>query len=116
MFPPVTIDGRRYMDGGVHSCTCADVALEVNPELVVVIAPVTTGTAQFGPLADRCLEEEVAACRAAGAEVVTVLPEDAERAAFGPDLMSPTAAKAAREVGEARGRVLAAGALAGWKR
>jgi NTE family protein len=114
MFPPITIGTERYVDGGVWSGTNADAVIESSPELVVVIAPITEGTASFGALADRSLQAEAAACEAAGANVVVVVPGAAEKAAFGPDLMSPAAAADAAAAGLARGHELAAGELAAW--
>lgn len=114
MFPPITIGAERYVDGGVWSGTNADAALEIAPELVVVIAPITEGTASFGALADRSLLAEVAACESAGANVVVVVPGVAEKAAFGPDLMSPAAATEAAAAGLSRGHELAKAALAVW--
>ncbi len=114
MFPPVTIDGRRYMDGGVRSGTSADVLLEDAPRLVLALAPICEGTASFGALAERQLDAELAALAAleqAGAVSVKVVPEAREKVAFGDNLMDPQAAEAAREAGCARGRELA-GAIA----
>lgn len=114
MFPPVELAGRLHIDGGVWSGTHADAAAAIAPDRVVVIAPITEGTAAFGPLADRALAAEVRVCEQAGARVVVVRPEAAEKAAFGPDLMSPAAAEKAAEAGIVRARGLAEGALAGW--
>ena len=40
VLPPMTVAGRRYVDGGVHSVTNADPA---GCDRVVVLAPVTSG-------------------------------------------------------------------------
>ena len=48
-----TILGNRYVDGGVYSGTSADAVIDLSPDLVVVIAPITAGTASFGALADQ---------------------------------------------------------------
>jgi NTE family protein len=40
-FEPVEIDGHRYVDGGAHSTTNADVVGDVRPDLVVVSAPMS---------------------------------------------------------------------------
>jgi NTE family protein len=114
MFPPITLDGRRYVDGGVRSGTNADAVLDIEPDLVLVVAPVCRRTAVFGALAERCLDEECRQLRAAGARVVVVLPEEEEIGAFGPNLMDPSRATAAREVGRARGRALARGSVGPW--
>lgn len=114
MFPPITVAGRRYVDGGVRSGTSADAALDLAPDLVLVVAPVCRRTAVFGALAERCLQEERRQLAAVGAQVVVVLPEDDEVAAFGPNLMDPARAGAARAAGVARGRALADGSARPW--
>ena len=40
-FEPVEIDGHRYVDGGVHSTTNADVVGDSRPDLVIVSAPMS---------------------------------------------------------------------------
>jgi NTE family protein len=115
MFPPVPIGGRRYMDGGVRSGTNADVALECEPEVALVIAPICTATAVFGALAERSMKEEIAALEAAGARVCGVIPGPDEVEAFGPNLMDPARTEAARAAGRARGRALADGEASIWR-
>jgi NTE family protein len=115
MFPPITIRGRRYMDGGVRSGTSADLLLPDEPDVVLVIAPIARGSTAIGALAERCLDAEIAALEAAGAQVVKVLPDAADRAAFGPNLMDPAQADSARQAGVARGRALAEGLASLWK-
>jgi NTE family protein len=114
MFPPIEIDGAHYMDGGVRSGTSADVALEFEPESVVIVAPIIEKTTVIGALAERCLADEVAALERAGAEVSVILPEDAEVEAFGGNLMDPTHADAAGEAGHARGLELGKGGRIAW--
>jgi len=115
MFPPVPIGGRRFMDGGVRSGTNADVVIDVEPDVALVIAPICSRTAVFGPLAERCMDDEIAQLRAAGTRVCRVVPEDAEIEAFGPNLMDPARTEAARAAGHARGVELAAGEAAIWR-
>ncbi len=114
LFPPVELAGRPHVDGGVWSGTHADAAAAIAPGIVVVIAPITEGTAAFGALADRALAEEVRVCEKAGAKVIVVQPLAAEQEAFGPDLMSGAAAPNAAAAGVDRARALAANELAEW--
>ena len=46
VYPPVTIDGRRYVDGGMRSAANADLAQGY--DRVVVLAPIPRGV---GPMA-----------------------------------------------------------------
>lgn len=115
MFPPITIMGRRYMDGGVRSGTSADVLLGDEPEVVLVIAPLARGTSSIGALAERCLDNEIAALRAAGARVVKVVPDAADLEAFGANLMDPSRAASAADAGTTRGRALAESLADVWR-
>jgi NTE family protein len=67
VFPPVTVGGRRYIDGGVRSGTCADLA--AGYDLVVVVALTQPGGAWSARQA-----AEVAGLRAGGSRVVEILP------------------------------------------
>jgi NTE family protein len=41
VYPPVTIDGKRYMDGGTRTTTNADLVSEYDE--IIVIAPIPDG-------------------------------------------------------------------------
>ena len=97
IYPPVTLKGRRYIDGGMRSATNADMA--VGYDLTLVIA-IRTGAAA-GPLSERIaarFNDEVETLKAAGSTVVTITPDEASIASFGPNLMDfrrrPDAARA----------------------
>lgn len=107
MFPVIHAGGKRLIDGGVHSGTSADVLLVDEPGLAVVIAPIVTGTAAFGELASRCIDTEVATLKAAGWQVLRVLPSPPEKEIFGPNLMDPEKAEGALAAGLTRGGVVA---------
>ena len=86
VFPPITINGRRYMDGGMRSMTNADLARGYDHVLVLAMlaGPPDSALAQryLAPL-----EREVAALRADGADVVVVTPDKQCLDAFGPNLL-----------------------------
>ena len=88
IFPPITIGGRRYMDGGVISGTNAGL-VEGHDQVVIVsvISRVVPGAEEFlrGPL-----DLEINALRAAGAEVELIEFDDASQAAAGGNLMAFT--------------------------
>jgi NTE family protein len=54
IFPPVTIDGRRYMDGGMRSIANADLAVGCDPVLILV--PVREGGPGIGSVSQSELE------------------------------------------------------------
>lgn len=79
VWPPVTVDGRRYMDGGVRSGANADLA--AGYEQIVVVAPLPRG---MGASAFA----EVAKLRES-ARVELVVPDDAARKSFGRNVLDP---------------------------
>jgi NTE family protein len=89
IFPPITIGGSRYYDGGIRSASNADLA--AGAETVVLISLIAGDTASSDPRAEiarRRVEGEISALREAGARAVEVLgPNAAAREAFGPNLM-----------------------------
>jgi NTE family protein len=82
VFPPVALQGRRYMDGGTRSLTNADLA--AGHDLVVVVAVQPPGAPDWMA---RVLAEEVESLQSAGATVVAITPDEGAAAAFGPNLM-----------------------------
>ncbi len=101
VWPPVTIDGRRYVDGGVRSNENADYAAGASQ--VLVIAPM--GTAQLLP-SEKPLTQAVEELRAGGAKVAVVEPDEASRAAIGVNPLDPSTRRPAAEAGRAQGRGL----------
>lgn len=99
VWPPVTIDGRRYMDGGVRSA--ANVDLAAGYDRVVVIAPIVRG---FGPMPG--VETQLEPLRALS-KVCLVTPTKAALAAFGRNLLDP-----AKRATAARAGLAQAGAVA----
>jgi NTE family protein len=92
VYPPITIAGRRYMDGGIRSGTNADLAQ--GSDRIVVIAPLGRASI-FGA----ALIAEVEALRARGARVAVVEPDTDALEAFGPNPLDPARRSAAAEAG-----------------
>jgi NTE family protein len=96
VWPPVTIGGRRYVDGGVWSPLNAFLAEGF--ERVLVVAPLAL---ELTPGVD----EELAGLRAGGAEVLLVESDEQARADMGVNpldpAMRPVAVAAGRRQGEA---------------
>ncbi|MFG2294240.1 patatin-like phospholipase family protein [Streptomyces sp. NPDC048603] len=109
VWPPVTIGGRRYIDGGIRSSANADLA--AGYRRVIVIAPVALGS-RLVPSP----RTQAAALREAGADVVVIHPSREARKAFGRNVLDPArrapAARAGQEQAAAHAaeveRVLAA--------
>jgi NTE family protein len=102
IWPPVTIDGVRYVDGGVYSVN--NLALAAGYERVLLIAPMD----------DPGLQEEIAAVAEKGGRVEVIGPDEASRQAFGADPLDPSTRTPAAGAGLAQGRAAAAGVAAFW--
>jgi NTE family protein len=108
-FQPVEVDGRLYVDGGVHSPTNADVVRNEKFDLVLVLSPMSTS--RNAPLITRSqpvrrhfrirLGQEVRRLRRHGVPVVVFQPSASDQAAMGSKAMDPernaAVVRAARE-------------------
>jgi len=104
VYPPVTIDGRRYVDGGMRSAANADLAQGY--DRVVVLAPIPRG---FGPLAS--VDAQVTAMVA---RVAVVSPDAHSKAAIGKNVLDPSARAPSAEAGRAQAAAVAAQAAEVW--
>jgi NTE family protein len=98
-WPPVTIAGRRYMDGGVSSSVQIRVADDC--DLAVVLVPSGADTPSpfgAGPAA------EIAEFSDAGRATLTVFADDASLAAFGPNPLDPRCRPRSASAGREQGR------------
>ena len=92
VYPPVTIDGRRYVDGGMRSPANADLAQGC--ERVVVLAPIARG---IGPMAS--VDAQVTAMIA---RVAVVTPDEQSTAAIGKNVLDPAHRRPSAEAGRAQ--------------
>jgi NTE family protein len=112
VYPPISIDGRRYIDGGMRSAVNADMA--TGYDLVAVVA---IRVAMAGDAAERArqgLEAELQVLRDGGARVELVTPDEASVAAFGLNLMDARRRPGAAQAGGAQGRAGAEAIRAAW--
>ena len=97
-FPPATVAGQRYVDGGTISSVSADLLAPLELDEVVVLAPMTsrhptpaTGFSRLERLLrrrmTRGLDREVALLRAAGTRVIRIEPSLEDLHAMGPNFM-----------------------------
>jgi NTE family protein len=92
VYPPVTIDGRRYVDGGMRSAANADLA--TGYERLVVLAPIARG---IGPVAS--VDAQVTALVS---RVAVVSPDRASRTAIGRNVLDPAARAPSAKAGRAQ--------------
>ncbi|WIM99794.1 patatin-like phospholipase family protein [Actinoplanes oblitus] len=93
-WPPVTIDGVRYIDGGVRSVANADLA--AGSRRVVVLAPIAQSARRAGRPAAQL------AALGPGVRGAVVSPDAAARAAIGRNMLDPARRRPAAEAGRAQ--------------
>lgn len=104
LFPPVTIGGRRYMDGGVRSVTNADLAAGASAVVVLNalghLVPPDQLTAELASLG--------------AAATVVISPDQVTAGLMGANLMDPTVAVPVLEAAMAQAASCAADVRARW--
>ncbi len=101
IWPPVTINGRRYIDGGI--CSAANVDLAAGCGSVVVIAPLASG---FGAIASPA--NQAAKLAQSGARVTVVTPGKPALKAIGRNVLDPARRPDAARAGYAQAASAAA--------
>jgi NTE family protein len=99
IWPPATIGGRRYMDGGVRSSDNADLA--AGAARVIVISPLGPDSPLPSPLP---LREVLAGLKEGGAAVTLIFPDETSVAAIGTNALDPATRLPAAAAGRAQGR------------
>jgi NTE family protein len=107
VWPPVTIAGHRYIDGGMRSATNADLA--AGYDQVVIIAPIAQG---FGHMIS--VGKQAAALAQAGARVIVISPDKAATQAIGRNVLDPARRAAAATAGRAQAAAEAGRVRAVW--
>ncbi|SMQ68525.1 patatin-like phospholipase family protein [Agreia sp. VKM Ac-1783] len=100
VWPPVTINGSRYMDGGVRSGSNADLA--AGSDWVVIVTPLPgVGEPGLGTIATAELDA------LGGVPTAIIYADQASITAFGPNPLDPATRRASAEAGRAVGRASA---------
>lgn len=107
VWPPVTIEGRRYVDGGIRSSANADLAEGYDD--VLVLAPVNDFLA-----VEPAIEKQMKKL-AKSARLVTIRPDEASLAAIGPNPLDPAAAGPAARAGRVQAATAADDVKAIWR-
>jgi NTE family protein len=100
IWPPVTIGGRRYVDGGVRSSDNADLA--AGHARIVVISPLGLDPPFPSPMPLQTVVEQL---RSEGSAVTVITPDEASVAAIGTNPLDPATRIPAAQAGRAQGRV-----------
>jgi len=107
VWPPVTINGRRWIDGGMRSPANADLA--AGYDRVVVVAPITRGFKPLPSVSDQVMEL-ARSCQA----VAMLAPDAASVAAFGRNLLDPRTRAPSARAGYAQAAAVKADVAAVW--
>lgn len=107
VWPAVTIDGRRWIDGGVRSPANADLAAEC--DRVVIVAPMAGGFRSVPSV-----HRQVARLRAEGREVAVVSPDEAAQRAIGRKVLDPARRAPAARAGYEQSASVAEDVAAVW--
>ena len=104
VFPPVTIDGTRYMDGGLRTPLNADLAAGHAAVIVVSCLALALPEGASDPVFDAMaaqIDAELAVLRDGGAtvELIGPGPEFLEVSGWGAELMNPARVAGAYEAG-----------------
>jgi NTE family protein len=119
IFPPVTLNGRRYIDGGMKSATNAELAAGHDRVIVVsVTAGMERAANAFPAIAARLkqrMDDELGAITSKGGEVEMIIPDDESQAAFGTNLMDFNRRGEIADAGLRQGKLEAARLREFWK-
>lgn len=106
VWPPITIDGRRYIDGGVRSATNADLA--AGCDRVVVLAPITYALRRSGSIRNQL------ASLGPSIRSVVISPDAAARKAIGSNVLDPAHRVMSARAGHAQSAGVADSVAAVW--
>ena len=107
VWPPMTVDGRRYIDGGVRSSTNVDLVADV--DVILVLAPVedlSVADPDIDKAGKRVLKRKRTLC---------IRPDDDSLAAFGANPLDPATARPAAQAGRAQAESVADDVRALWE-
>ena len=110
IFPPVEVNGKRLVDGGLRSGTNADLA--AGYDRVIVLAPIGSRSDGMDVGANRLALAEIEALESAGSVCTLVFPDDTANEVIGIDRMNSAISAAVIAEGRRHGAA-AATTLAG---
>jgi NTE family protein len=106
VWPPITIDGRSYVDGGVRSITNADLA--GGCDCVVVLAPVTIALRRSGRIGNQLFS------LGPSVRSVVISPDAQARKAIGRNVLDFGHRAASARAGRAQSASVAAAVASAW--
>jgi len=110
VYPPVTINGRRWMDGGMRSATNIDQAAGCERVVALAVVPNAMAAERMQPR----LDHEAKAVTDAGGAIEMIVPDEPAQSVFGFNLMDGSRRVPCMEAGRAQGRREAARIRSFW--
>lgn len=110
IWPPVTIQGRRYIDGGVRSSENADLAKGYGR--ILIFSPMGTTLPRIG---GNNLNQQIELLHNSGAKTCLVSPDAKSRTAIGLNPLSLETRRPAAEAGREQGQRIARHIATFWK-
>jgi NTE family protein len=108
IYPPTSIRGHRYIDGGVRSGTNADFAKGSQRVLILRAETFEMETEEGQPaIPHLTFEDELAILRETGGSMLVITPDEASAAARGPNPLDASRRALSASAGRAQGRQLA---------
>ncbi len=98
IWPSTTINGRRYMDGGMYSATNAQLAGGYDRVVIIAVSPSAAGAHNA----------EIAGLTAGGSQVTLLVPDTASRKAIFPNPLDPVRRQPSARAGFAQAAAEAA--------
>lgn len=99
LYPPITLQGRRFMDGGMRSATNGDLAAGAAAVLMLAVTlPMFAGPMAAGA------RRELADLGDEGSRTALIVPDATAHGAFGPSLMDTSRRVEVLEAGFEQGR------------
>ena len=107
IYPPTTINGQHYIDGGMSSGTNADLAKGLDLVLIIIAEPSMTHPA-MGPTMHRInFDDELKELKDSGSKVMVILPDEDSLKAKGLNPLDITSRSASAKAGRQQGKNLA---------
>ena len=116
VYPPTTIEGHRYIDGGVRSGTNADIAKGYHR--VLILRAETLDFSAVNPQQTTpafTFEDERVELEQAGSHVLVITPDEASAKARGPNALDSSRRTISVQAGREQGRLLAESVKRFWK-
>lgn len=115
VYPPTTINGQRYIDGGMSSGTNADLAKGYDRVLILVAEPTMTHAA-MGPTMHRInFNEEISQLKDSGSEVLIIVPDEDSLEAKGLNPLDASFRDTSAKAGRKQGREMAVKVKSFWE-